>query len=185
MNNVVTEAEYNELKARVEKYNAWVDTQRTKKKCRGCKGTGKGWSTSKRLFGRLSETCRKCDGKGFVLGWASYKLEDVPEHIQALNVTNHERSLIEVYEFVRDKPNKYFAYVDVDKMVIANFPGVVLGKITWKGPEYRLRAGFGGIDSVRQNLRIAGINNVVYSAVYYKSSGDYCRMKAFKNGGVK
>lgn len=178
----LTDAEYPLLRARIDKQEAWVNTIRKKTKCRRCKGQGhtfhgqgQHWSTADR--------CPKCDGTGFILGWASYKPEDVPADIP--QVTNEDRSRVEVYEFKRDKPHKYFAYVYRDGMTnqlesVRTFTGDLIGRITWHGPVYEVR-GFGPFPSQRQNLRINAVNGLTYSAVYFLSSGDYCQMKAFTN----
>src|SRR5678816_4459418 len=90
---MITETEYNEIRSRLDKHNAWIDSIRSKRKCRKCRG----------------EYCSKCDGTGIILGWASYKPEDKPEDVP--EVSNAERSAVELYEFMRDKPRRYFAYV--------------------------------------------------------------------------
>lgn len=171
----LTDAEYPLLRARIDKQEAWVNTIRKRTKCRRCKGTGRGLSTE--------PYCQSCKGKGYTLGWASYKPEDVPADIP--QVTNEDRSRVEVYEFKRDKPHKYFAYVYRDGMTnrlesVRTFTGDLIGRITWHGPIYEVR-GFGPFPSQRQNLRINAVNGLTYSAVYFLSSGDYCRMKAFTN----
>lgn len=165
--------------------DAWIDTLRKQIKCRSCKGTGRtNPQHSQTCTCGTHEHCENCGGAGYTLGCASYKSTDRPAHIP--DVTNEERSAVEVYEFLRDKPRKYTAYVKLVDWLgthdaygdVHTWTGDVLGYIGWVGPEYRVR-GFGRT-SIRQNLRVRGINGLVYSAVYYKSSGDYCRMKAFK-----
>lgn len=176
--DIITDAQYADLRAKLDVNKAWVDGLRKRTKCRACKGCGK-------LRSGLRDPesmCTKCDGKGYTLGNACYKVEDMPADVP--NMSNEERSKVEVYEFVRDKPQRYFAYVYHDGFTgkptsVRTFTGSVLGHVTWYGPEYKVHAI--GQPSTRQNLRVVGMNGVVYSAVYYKSSGDYCRMKAFKN----
>lgn len=177
--DVISETEYRELKARVQVVDAWVDSIRSKRKCRKCRGTGilrRGFAVADSIY------CPNCEQRGYVLGWASYKPEDMPENVKAMDVSNAERSKIEVYEFVRDRPKKYTAYVSIADQIVTTWTGDVLGRITWVGHVYETSV-YGGANQ-RQNLRVVGVNGVVYSAVYYRSSGDYCRMKAFRSSEV-
>ena len=90
-------------------------------------------------------------------------------------ITNRERSLIQLYEFVIEKPTKYFAYVcEVDKQLIT-WTGNVLGTVRFV-IEYK--DSFGG---TRVAITVKGINGIKYYGTYYKSSGDYARIKAYKN----
>lgn len=131
---------------------------------------------------------------------------------------NQELSRAEVEWFKREKPSRHFAYVRLDECSICNgipekvkrfmttsttstpcchlykkpvavttWTGEVLGHVVWCGRAYRIPA-FGAVRSVRQNLRVRAVNGLIYSAVYYKSSGDYCRMKVIsssKHGQVQ
>lgn len=175
------------LKARNDKHEEWVNTQRKKTKCRKCKGKGFYSPYPQGFDNGVRDMCLNCKGKGFVLGWASYKPEDIPADVP--QVTNEERSLLEVYEFLRDQPGRYFSYVlhnspsqaaggkDAAKVGdrIANFLGDKLGVISWAGSWYHVN-GF-GTRSTRQNVRVTAINGLVYSGVYFVSSGDYVRLK--------
>lgn len=179
-----TSAEYREIKHRLGILDIWINTQRKKTKCRACKGTGSAryWMASSHDAFKANR-CPKCEGKGYVLGWASYKPEDKPANVP--DVTNDERGKVEVYEFVSNPPNRYFAYVHLSDNgrtfgYVSTWNGDSLGEITWLGGPYRVQ-GFGAFPSTRQNMRVKGINGRIYSAVYYRSSGDYCRMKAFSN----
>lgn len=98
-----------------------------------------------------------------------------------LNISNEERSQIEVYEFVNQKPHKYFAYVKVDKVhpsllgcTVTTWTGDVLG-VGSMG--YPYRSNFG---DRRRSLRIKGINGIVYYGIYFEGAGDYCILKATK-----
>ncbi len=174
----LSEQEYLKLRAKVDQHEAWIHTLRERRECRRCHG-----------LGRLGDyACTKCDGIGYLLGRASYRTKDKPAHVPG--VPNEERGRLEVYEFLRDKPNRYFAYVTLfDRPesrngrviygTIGTFPGHVLGDIVWRGQPYDVH-GF-GYPSTRQNLRIEAINGLMYSAVYYESSGDYCRMKVMSS----
>lgn len=181
MSMVITQAEHAEIKARLALLDAWVYTQRKRTKCRKCKGTGR---MDHYLANPVGPYCAKCKGTGYLLGWASYKPEEKPANVP--DVTNEERSKVEVFEFMRDKPRRYFAYVRLQaghQVPVTTFTGDILGQIVWLGQPYTV-AGFGPFPSVRQNLRIEAINGLVYSAVYFKSSGDYCRMKAFNSSNT-
>ena len=114
-------------------------------------------------------------------GRTSYSPSDIPPGVS--NVTNAERSQVEVYEFVTNPPDRYFCYV---KRNIAA-PGVVDNKVTlttWTGQilgyGYLGKCYFTGVrpfQSKRYTLKFTGINEVKYKGVYYASSGDYCRIR--------
>lgn len=135
-------------------------------------------------------------------------VQDSAEHNKAI-------SRAEVEWFTREKPSRHFAYVKTNQgkcecprattllqahasypgpgicpalrdtpIAVTTWTGEKLGDIVWCGRPYKMPA-FGG-PSTRQNLRIQAINGLIYSAIYYKSSGDYCRMKVIsssKRGG--
>lgn len=96
--------------------------------------------------------------------------------------SNEDRSLVEVYEFEHMDAGKdgYMAYWK-DGRVIVNWMGAVLAEILHQGGSYRSPA-FGGRGSERVNFRALGIDGHTYSGTYYKSSGDYVRMKRVKGG---
>jgi hypothetical protein len=91
------------------------------------------------------------------------------------NVTNDETSAIEVYEFVRDVPASYFAYVSTKTGKLTTWTGDELGAITF-GSEWR--DNFGG---TRQAIRVKAINGRTYSGTYFKSAGDYARLRIVKS----
>ena len=108
-------------------------------------------------------------------GWASYKPEDKPATVP--DVTNEERSALEVYDFVNNPPDKYFLYVDEVNRTVTTWTGEKLGSITFLGVPYRCgRYRF----AKRQSIRVTGINGVKYSGTYYTSSGNYARIKRLK-----
>jgi hypothetical protein len=90
-------------------------------------------------------------------------------------VDNELRSAIEVYEFVNNPPDKYFLYVSEVRQVVTTWTGQILGDITYMGNPYR--DSFGG---KRQSIRFKGINGLQYYGTYYKSAGDYARVKMYK-----
>lgn len=117
-------------------------------------------------------------------GWASYREQDVPNHLP--RVSNDERSQVEVYEFVQQRPDKYFVYVARNKCA----PGVVDNKVTlttWTGQVLgygflgrRYETGAGLRRSVRYPVRFTAINGDKYKGIYYASAGDYARVHRVK-----
>lgn len=90
-------------------------------------------------------------------------------------VNNELRSAVEVYEFINYPPEKYFLYISESKKIATTWTGQELGFVKF-GREYR--ATFG---DVRQSVRITACNGLVYSGTYYKSAGNYARVKALKH----
>jgi len=98
---------------------------------------------------------------------------------------------MEVYEFRHDLAERYFAYVHETEYVISplNAPkvtrrypthittwtGEILGVITGRGHPYRSNMG-----DERINITVKMINGRVYHGTFFKSSGDYCRLKLSK-----
>jgi hypothetical protein len=107
-------------------------------------------------------------------GWASYKPEDKPTHVP--DVSNEERSALEVFEFVTNPPDKYFLYINEANRTATTWAGDVLGQV-FLGCEYR--DNFGGR---RVPITVRAINGRTYHGNYYKSSGDYARIRARKGG---
>jgi hypothetical protein len=98
----------------------------------------------------------------------SYKPEECPVDCR---ITNEERSLIEVYEFYRDKPQSYFAYVTGGMSYIMTWAGDRLGRITSRS--CRNRQG-------RVSIVVMGDNGVRYYGTHYSTTGDYCNLRAYK-----
>lgn len=110
----------------------------------------------------------------------SYKPEEVP---QGLNVENSERSRLEILDFIADPPSKLFAYVQEQGHArslafVTTWTGDTLATVTWQGDPYSCPAF--GRSSERVNFRAVGVNGVSYSGIYYKSSGNYCRLTKTK-----
>jgi hypothetical protein len=105
-------------------------------------------------------------------GWASYRPEDKPAHVP--DVTNEERSALEVFEFCSNPPDKYFLYVNQDNKAATTWTGDLLGHVRF-GREYR--DNFGG---KRQPVWIRGINGKHYHGTYFKSSGNFARIRQSK-----
>jgi hypothetical protein len=106
-------------------------------------------------------------------GWASYRPEDKPTHVP--DVTNDERSALEIFEFRSNPPDKYFLYINEDKHTATTWTGDVLGQVTF-GSEYR--DNFGG---KRQPVWVRGINGKQYHGTYFKSSGNFARIRQSKS----
>jgi len=105
-------------------------------------------------------------------GWASYKPEDKPSNIP--DVTNDERSALEVFEFVTNPPDRYFLYINPQKQTATTWTGETLGQVSF-GREYR--DNFGG---KRVPIMVRAVNGRVYHGTYFKSSGDYARIRVQK-----
>lgn len=105
-------------------------------------------------------------------GWASYKPSDKPAHVP--DVTNEERSALEVFEFVTNPPDKYFLYVNEETHEATTWTGDKLGEVRF-GREFR--DNFGGR---RVPVTIRAINALAYHGTYYKSSGNFARIRQSK-----
>lgn len=105
-------------------------------------------------------------------GWASYRPEDKPACVP--DVPNADKSALEVFDFVFDPPAKYFLYINETDGTATTWTGDKLGRVVF-GREYR--DNFGGR---RVPVRVYGINGLTYTGTYYKSSGDYARVKLCK-----
>ena len=91
---------------------------------------------------------------------------------------NWESSTQEVAEFVSDPPERYFAYVSSDHRSVTTWMGDALGTIT-SYREYRTPSF--GWPSTRAAIRVRAINGRDYFGTYYKSAGDYCRLKVVRS----
>jgi len=89
--------------------------------------------------------------------------------------SNEELSALEVYDFKRDKPERYFAYVDKEFRFLTTWTGERLARIYYQGCE--TRDNFGG---KRRYFRAEAINGLVYWGYHFSSSGDYARMYELK-----
>lgn len=65
---------------------------------------------------------------------------------------------------------------------LTTWTGELLARVTWVGTEYRCPA-FGGWPTVRVNFCARGIDGRDWAGTYYKSSGDYVRMRVVKGRG--
>lgn len=111
-------------------------------------------------------------------GWASYKPEDIPADLKPAP-TNEEISSVEVYEFIHEKPERYFLYIGLNpngytgrgsQHTATTWTGEYLGDVTF-GAEFS--ACFG---DKRISITVKAINGCEYHGTYFKSSGDYARI---------
>lgn len=105
-------------------------------------------------------------------GWTAIPKEELHTLLPA--ATNEEKSAVEVFEFKRDRPRRYFVYVSRDMATVTTWPGEKLGTIYSVG--FVWRDGFGG---ERVPIKVRGINGVYYYGTFYKSAGDYARLTAY------
>jgi hypothetical protein len=105
-------------------------------------------------------------------GWASYRPEDKPASVP--DVSNEERSALEVFEFCQNPPEKYFLYIREKDHTATTWTGDVLGEVSF-GREWR--DSFGGR---RVPVTIRAINGLTYHGTYFKSSGDFARIRQSK-----
>lgn len=92
----------------------------------------------------------------------------------ASEVNNEMRSKIEVWEFLNNPPDKYFLYIDEKENKAITWMGDILGSVTF-GTAYKCNFG-----DTRQHITISAINGKTYHGTYFKSSGNYARIKAAK-----
>ena len=92
----------------------------------------------------------------------------------ANEVTNELKAKIEVWEFLHDKPRNYFLYIDEETRKATNWTGEFLGNVHF-GNVYTSNMG-----DERQSIDVFGINGLKYHGIYFKSSGNYARIKAYK-----
>ena len=101
-----------------------------------------------------------------------YYSDELPPSIKP--PSNAERSSLEVYEFCRDKPERYFLYINVDQRTATTWTGEKLGFVSF-GKSWR--DNFGG---TRVHIRINAVNGCHYYGTYFKTAGDYARVKKVK-----
>lgn len=113
-------------------------------------------------------------------GRTSYQTSEIPDYLR--HVSNEMRGKVEQYEFKHGKPPvKYFAYWSKRfvsetsyQLWLTTFTGDILAKVSTNN-EYH--DNFGG---TRVNFNCLALNGLWYYGTYYKSSGDYCRIKLLK-----
>lgn len=126
---------------------------------------------------------------------SSYHPDEIPPDVP--RVTNEQRSAVELYEFNRDKPESYFAYVRYPNRETplvftaarrdnGPAPGSTVELTTWTGELMargrvlsRWRDNFG---SIRVAIRVECVDGsgVEYSGTAFYSAGDYARIRRVK-----
>lgn len=89
-------------------------------------------------------------------------------------LTNDERSQIEVFEFVNEPPSRYFLYINEKDGMATTWMGENLGSVYFGSP---FRSNMG---DTRVPVTIRAINGRMYTGTYYKSAGDYARVRVAK-----
>lgn len=116
-------------------------------------------------------------------GWTVIPADAVPP----VTITNEERSMIERFEFCRDKPDRYFLYVqgtpnnepNHSQVTVTTFTGATLGEGKL-GVKYRVkgrRGQPGGPADVRYPITVTAINGETYKGVYYADQGTFARVR--------
>ena len=120
-------------------------------------------------------------------GWTVIPADAIPP----VKFDNDDRSALELWDWKHNPPEKYFLYITETKeppkgfpyekplRIATNFMGEKLGNVRY-GQEYKCPA-FGGWPSIRQSIAVYGNNGVKYYGTYYKSSGNYARIKRAKH----
>lgn len=91
--------------------------------------------------------------------------------------TNEELSELELFEFVRDRPDRYFAYYDDDMKQVTTWMGQKLGDIIYKGPVYRTGWWPG---ARKQRVRVRAVTGDTYAGPCELDAGTYCRLRRMK-----
>jgi len=100
-----------------------------------------------------------------------YYADEVPANAR---ITNDEWSAIEVYEFIHDKPDRYFCYVNEKERKVTTWTGDILAHHCVLGSPFHV------FNAERRSIRFKAINGRIYYGWYFSGSGDYARVKATK-----
>jgi len=92
----------------------------------------------------------------------------------AKQVNNDLRTAVEVWEFIHNPPQNYFLYINETERTATTWTGEKLGSVSF-GHVYR-----SNMNDKRQSVTIQAINGKTYAGTYFKSAGDYARVKACK-----
>ena len=96
---------------------------------------------------------------------------------EQVDETNRLRSAVEVYEWMTNPPARYFLYIKETEYMrgsATTWTGEFLGHV-FMGDVYRSNFG-----DKRQQITVVGTNGRKYHGIYYKSAGDYARVKLAK-----
>lgn len=89
-------------------------------------------------------------------------------------ITNATRSALETWDFIHDVPESYFLYIDEANSKATTWMGQVLGSVYFGDPYI---SNFG---DKRVAVTVFAINGRTYYGTYFKSAGDYARVKIKK-----
>lgn len=136
--------------------------------------------------GQAYEAARKAfDPKKYARGGGYTPAEErrIEEMAGVAQPSNQERGALELYDFVKSPPDRYFLYVREAKEpggmhVATTWVGDVLGRVVF-GREYKSPS-LGHSPSARVPITVYGVNGVKYHGTYFKSSGDYARVRRSK-----
>jgi hypothetical protein len=85
------------------------------------------------------------------------------------------RGRAELWLWHSTPPSSYFLYVNESLGLATTWMGDVLGNVRF-GKEYRDNLG-----GVRIPIVVYGTNRIRYHGTYFKSAGDYARIKAYRS----
>lgn len=126
---------------------------------------------------QANETARRewctADGQN-VKGWTSVTVKVSESLPFAAEVTNELRSAVEVWEFNRDTPSKYFLYINEKTNLATTWTGDKLGSVIF-GNAYRSNFG-----DKRIPVTIHAVNGRKYHGTYYTDAGSYARITLSK-----
>jgi len=126
-------------------------------------------ATARDIATRNANHDRMWDSRGMA---TSAEVESWPSDCQ---VTNEERSLLEVYEFVNDPPpERYFLYISNDHKRATTWTGDLLGTVVTGAP-WRSNLG-----DKRIPITVYAVNGKTYYGTFYTGAGDYARVKRAK-----
>ena len=106
--------------------------------------------------------------------WLSKEEQREQEEYAGGDVTNAMRSRLEKHHIRVDRPDRLFVYVNLPKGIVTTWPGEEIGKITMEGYPYR-----GNMGDERINITV-NIFGTKYTGTYFKSAGDYARLRKVK-----
>lgn len=92
-------------------------------------------------------------------------------------MSNEQRGKLEQFEFYAEMPDRYFGYVNEKEKTFTTWTGDYLGRVVF-GREFR--DNFGGR---RVSIDVHCLNGTRYFGTYYKSAGDYARIRKAKRQG--
>lgn len=117
-------------------------------------------------------------------GRTMFRCDEVP---LGTEVSNEDRSAMEVYEFIHSPPEKYFLYCSFKrekgqlKDTEATHYGASGTATTWTGEKLGDvqcgRTWRGNMGDTRVSVSVYAINGCVYHGTYFKSAGNYARVK--------